>query len=428
VRGFSLGAIALVAACSGDGVYIEVRVPEGMTVDQVDLYLATGGCDPDEDGFCDGIVPPGRANAQRDRVDGEVYFVDDNRPFVSVPDGDGSAWFHLDPSELEIKTAIAVGRDLAGGETGVAIFQPIDLDVTQHVRIALEPVASQEVRGMAQPAVEVWSPTSDDYRCVAAEIQNRVVYIVPRNDPDCDQVTGEECFPGVHLGKQAVSPALIAQSCTTTQANGLCVLGSEGCDETNMSDSAGRCTTSPAVKYCVPDRTCGCDNLGLLCLKGLFDDEGTSVLCTVEAEPDPLVANGKRSCPAKPVAGADISNGSCRDAEVAILADGLAGFGPTANAPVAGTTGYTLAAVTDGGCKVGLAAPNASFPTGILPPATHSLVKLALTPPGSQVEKFMILPLKVVFVDINGEDCANSGGTKCELVTANGEHLAKCFE
>ncbi len=417
-------------------MYIEVRVPPGMTVHQVDLYLATSGCKAAEAGFdCEGIVPPNDdVNRSRDRVDGEVYFVDDNRPFVSSPDEGGSAWFHLEPSEqFEIKTAIAVGQDPVAGETGVAIFQRIDLDVMQHVRIDLEPVASQEVRGMQQPAVEVWSPPSEDYRCVAAELQNRVVYIVPRNDPDCDQVGvgGEECLPGVHKGQQSLSSELQAQTCATTEATGLCVLGSEGCDERNMSDPVGGCTTHPAVKYCVPDRVCDCNDPDLGCLQGLFENNGmgfTGVVCTVEAEPD--LKNGKRSCPSKQVTGVVIASAGCRDAKVAIVNDGLAGFATSVNVPVAGTTGYTLAAVTaGGGCTVGLAPPDARFPTGILPPsATHSLVKLALTPPGSPVEKFLILPLKVEFVDVKATDCSDSTGSKCAFVTANGEQVAKCFE
>ena len=56
-----MGAIALVvAACGGsDGVYLEVRVPDGMMVDQVELFLATRACDDQQAGFdCRGIVPP----------------------------------------------------------------------------------------------------------------------------------------------------------------------------------------------------------------------------------------------------------------------------------------------------------------------------------------------------------------------------------
>lgn len=405
-----------------------------MTVQQVDLYLATGGCKPDPAGFdCEGIVPPNAdLDSSRDRVDGEVYFVDDNRPFVSTPDEDGSAWFHLDPSaQLEIKAAIAVGKDPAAGETGVAIFQKIDLDVTQHVRIDLESIASREVRGLEQPAVEVWRPTSDDYRCVAAEVQNRVVYIVPRNDPDCDQVGlegGQECLPGVHEGQQSLSSELLDQTCATTQATGLCVLGSEGCDERTMSDATG-CTASTAKKYCTPDRVCAnCpDNLAGDCFEGLFG-MSSRIDCIVEVEPDPKGGPGTQSCPDRAVPPALVNNVPCRQAEIAIATDGIQGFASGVMSPILGSqVGATLKpALEDGTCRVGLEPLDAKFPTESSRQTIHSLVKLDVTPPGSPAERFLILPLKVVFIPVT--DCLTAAGTGCSLTTAPDDHFQQCFQ
>jgi hypothetical protein len=436
VRGFSLGAIALlVAACGGDGVYIEVRVPAGMTVDQVDLYLATGDCRPDEVGFnCESIVPPGDSSVPRDRVEGEVYFVDDNRPFVSVPDGDGSAWFHLDPSsQFKLKTAIAVGHDLAGASSGVAIFQQIELDVTQHIRIDLEPVASKEVRGLAQPAVEVWGPTSEDYRCVAAEVQNRVVYIVPSNDPDCDEVaTARECLPGVHLGQQSASAELADQSCTTSEPTGLCVLGSEGCDERNPAD-AGGCTTNPAAKFCVPDRACGCDTLDLACLDALFGDPlaggGTHILCVVEVEPD--IDGGTLSCKDKEIPAATIDNNiggkTCTLPTIAALADGLPGFANSTTVQIANTDVTLKPRTGFSGCAISIDPPNAKFADGTPVFPIFTLVQVQLAQQGAPMQKSLIIPLKVVFSDVMGS-CAVGVETRCTVVTTPNEHLPTCFD
>lgn len=430
MRGFLLGAFALVAACGGDGVYIEVRVPAGMAVDQVDLYLATTGCQPDRDGVCDGIVPPSEANATRARVDGEVFFVDDNRPFVSTPDGDGSAWFHLDPtSQFEIKTAIAVGHDLANVGTGVAILRPIDLDVTQHVRLDLEPVASQQVRGQEQPAVEVWGPTGDDYRCVAAEVKNRVVYIVPHSDPDCDQVAltgGEECLPGVFLGQQAVSSDLSEQTCSISEATGLCVLGSKGCDERNPSDATS-CVASTDKRYCVPDRLCSAcgDVLDGTCFEGLFG-AGSRIDCIVEVEADPQGGLGTQSCPDKSVPGAPINDLPCKQAEIATIPDGVQGFASNVTVPIAGSPdGVTLKPILEGnGCKLGLAPLNAEFANTPLQ-TIRSLVKVDVTPPNANTESFLILPLKVAFVV--AKDCLTGTATQCSLTIAPDDHFSRCF-
>ena len=426
------------AACSGDGVYIEVRVPEGMAVDQIDLYLATGDCKPDEAGFnCEGVVPPAGANLTRDRVEGEVYFVDDNRPFVSVPDGDGSAWFHLAPSsQLDIKTAIAVGHDSSGAASGVAIFQPIDLDVTQHRRVELEPVASKEVRGMAQPAVEVWGPANDDYRCVAAEVQNRVVYIVPSEDPDCDEVSSaRECLPGVHLGQQPVSSELRDQSCATSEPTGLCVLGSEGCDETNPSDpGAGACTTSPAAKFCVPDRACACDTLDVACLEALFGDPnnggGTHIVCVVEVEPN-ADGTGTQSCKDKEIPPAVIEGSvgakTCSLPTIAALADGLPGFGGSTTVQAANTD-VTLKPLTGpSGCAITIAPPNATFEDGTPLFPIFTLVQVQLAQPGAPMPRSLIIPLKVVFSDTL-VPCAAGVQTICTLASSPNERLTKCFE
>lgn len=436
MRGFSLGSIALVAACSSaDGVYIEARVPPGMEVAQVDLFLATLDCQDDAGIACNRLTPPS-TDSPRLPVTGEVYFVDGIRPFVSVPDGDGSAWFHLDPtSTFEIKTAVAVARDAQLRETGVAILLPIDLDVTQHVRVDLAPVMSQQVStGVAQPAAEVWSAPSSDYRCVAAAVENRVVYIVPDHDPDCDSIDtiDNECFPNTYLGKAPVTTELLAQTCAEQSLfTQVCLLGSRGCDEANPQPADDNCTLSQAPTYCVPDRACSCDTVNIPCLTELFGDPlqngGTHIACVVETELDPN--GGTRSCVDKRGDGDPLSSSTCVAPAVGALNDGLAGFvdGATTIAFPGVDGGVTIAPLVDGNCTVSIAPPNTRFTANPPLQPIRTLVKLQVSAPGNLEEKFMIVPLEVKFQQ-PADDCVNGVQTRCTLVAAADEHVGKCAQ
>ena len=403
-------------------MYLEVRVPDGMMVDQVELFLATRACDDQQAGFdCRGIVPPS-GRATRDRVEGEVYFVDNDRPFVSTPEN-GAAWFQLEPnSEIDIKTAIAVGRDPMG-LSGVAIFSGIELDRTQHIRLDLEGVTSETLKEQPRPAVELWGPPNNDYRCVAAAVDDRVVYIVPEDDPDCDQVIAsngeQECLPGVYLGSEKVSPDVGEQTCATSENTGFCVLGGHVCDEQTPDASSGTCISNPAATYCVPDAVCLCDTLDASCLDTVYG--GTHVVCTIEVESDG--GGGVRSCRDKDTSTADLG-GNCGLPTIAALDDGFAGFAPATTVQVANNDVPLQPFLEQGGCQIGLVAPNTQFEATPLVP-TFAFVKVELTDPGAPFQRSMIMPVKIVFKDT--VSCETGLETRCLLVADPGEHLPECF-
>jgi hypothetical protein len=422
--------MAMLAACSGaDGVYIEVRVPAGMTVDRVDLFLATRDCDPgDADLDCHGIVPPEIQNSSRARVEGEVFFVDDTRPFSSVPNGDGSAWFHLEPSsDVDIKTAVAVGR--GAGQPGVVIFNPIDLSITQHVRVDLEPARAQQVTGNVAPAVEVWGPVQGgDYRCVAAEAQGRVVYIVPKADPDCDAVDADvECFPDVFLGADGVSSELDKQSCASF-AGSLCLLGGRACDEASgMTDAS--CTRSD-IDYCVPDHFCAAcpDELGTDCFESSF--AATHVKCVIELQE---IVNGdgtttRKSCGVALAPTELDASGlfdSCGEAELDIVADGFLEFAPTVTTTI-GNAELVLTPRIQPGCKLGFDPVTLELDALPSSSAILSLVKVAVPSPTAGRERFLIMPLEFQFAGT--PDCNQPINTRCQLLSKPNDGYVGCFQ
>lgn len=425
MRGLVL-AWACLAACSADGVYLEVRVPAGLPVNQVDLYLATDACQRGVDGFdCKAIVPP-RLSAGVDRLEvpGSVFFVDDDLPFVSTPDADGSAWFYLDPSSsAAIPAAIAIGHDPDLGETGVALFGAIDVGVTQHLRIDLVPVDSTHVLGQPATEAEVWRAGNDAYRCVAAHVGQSVVYIVPRTDPDCDELpvsAGRECEPGIHLAVEPVSDAIEDQSCPLPLAGGVCGLGAAACNEP-VSPQRGSCTQS-AKTYCVPDQVCTCEAIDDTCLATLFDVGGSRIACTIEASID---GGGFHSCLDRQVLPISLSQQPCSAPEVSPLKDGLTKFASQAVFDLSNGDKVTVEPVVSAACQLGLAPPNATFATTLPEAPLQALVKVDAAPMTPGVE-FVILPLEVTFVEI--PDCAVADGTQCALVEAPGEHVRACFE
>ncbi len=423
MRGFCLrvlGALAL-AACTEDGIYIEVKVPAGMAVTEVDLYLATAECQ-DGDGYdCTAIVGPRFTSEPRQAVPGQVFYVDSDEPFTSSVDGD-TAWFFLSPnSERFVKTAVAVGRD---GETnlGVAILAPIDPRESpkKRVRVELRFAIDDVVRGQT-PAVEVWRPQDDRYRCVGADSDGRVVYIVPREDPDCDEVVDtqqqSECDPGEHLAVEAKD----ALSCTTPRAlDEVCVLGDRPCDETRP-DVVGSCQPS-GFAVCLPDLACACSANDAACVASLFEDPDglgtTHISCVIET----IVDGAERiTCPDLAVAGQQFGGGGeCATPELAIAGDQIGGFAPSviASTPIGDVT---LTPTVDPDCRIGLVAPNARFTQGVPLEPIRALLKVDVTP-NSPETRFMVVPMTVAFTDGN---CGAETG--CFVRLAGGEHVQKCF-
>jgi len=229
--------VACLAACSHDSMVIEV-VSSDASITRVELVLVESHCDT-----CDGDAPPG---AQA-KPTGDVYYQFAGDRFIA-PVSAGVAGFTLLPGASDhIPKLGAIGFDAQGTAKGIAL---LDQDI--HIKDHLGEVIQLELSGMTAQTIVWRAPNAPDTAesCIAI-LSDHDAFVVPRDDQDCDGVTGaDECDPFWYLYAKPADTTpqycLEQQSATTS-----CMVGIEmGCVD---GQTQAGCHPS---SYCVPQRAC----------------------------------------------------------------------------------------------------------------------------------------------------------------------------
>jgi hypothetical protein len=304
-------AIAWTAGCFSDrGLAIEIDVGDtGATA--VELYIGKTRCEDDAPIDCRGIAPPEAAIA----LAGDVWFRDQLSPYIASVTGRAATFRLRSDSAATMPIVIAVGvvpGDDGMRAVGSATLRDVDVPV-DGARIAtatLVPAAPVEP-GPTAPGnltgdrVLVW-PTLTSSCLVVEHWKDGVAardFVVPADDPDCDEVV-RECNPAAYHGESP--PGASFPDCFTTSGSQGCVLASRGCTDDGGPDS-GTCAPH-RDPVCVPASFCdNCPELEGPCTRTQIDLEGDlpRVVCNVPARR--LVA-GLELCPGMASAPLDLSS------------------------------------------------------------------------------------------------------------------------
>jgi len=288
-------AIALAACFSDRGVVVEVDVADTRAI-EVELYLGKTRCDATNPAGidCTAIAPPDGKVA----LGGTIWFRDDIAPYRATVSGH-TATFHLTAdSPTTLPVAIAVGRALTPLRpvaSGVATLH--DLEIPVHsgrvVKVALAAATTvvavpNDTKNLDEDRVREWSKGTPESSCVVVEHwdggQVTREFIVPAEDPDCDDVAKPECNPAAYHGAGSVGGAPAKPDCVVDSA-GVCVLGN-GCSD----DAPGQITDCTALDraLCIPSALCGCTSLTGECIRGKIEGDPLGVpriACAVPTTP-----------------------------------------------------------------------------------------------------------------------------------------------
>jgi len=283
-------AICFLGCSHPEGVAIEVH-PGATSADTVELFIGRTACkDPD----CGGIDPPGVAG----RLPGTVAYRDGDA-IDSAPMVDGVATFRLVPAKRAETLPLVIAVGFTNGDPdSVAIIR--DLDVSSEPELVYATLSGATSHVVSVPTnmsipdgdrVEVWREHSAPMSsCVVVQRwrsgQPEHLFVVPTDDPDCDDVPNGplECNQDVFHASTAPKD-LHNDNCIARfpdQREPICRLGGPGC-----TDGVGttQCAPSP---YCVPGVVCalttGCaPQTSPMCIRMAFANIAaiTRVTCQV---------------------------------------------------------------------------------------------------------------------------------------------------
>jgi hypothetical protein len=300
-------AIALCAGCFSDrGLVIEVDVGD-TRASEVELYLGKTKCDPQNNPAgidCTAIAPPDGTVA----LGGTIWFRDDASPYKATVQG-RTATFHLTAaSATTLPIVIAVGRALTPVRpvaSGTATLRDVEIPIDRGRIVAVALVAAQpaiarpiDAKNLTEERVREWSKTTPESSCVFVEHwDNGAVerdFVVPAEDPDCDDVAKPECNPAAFHGDGIVGGAPIKPDCVVDDAE-RCVIGN-GCND----DHPGEITECAALprELCVPSALCGsCSSLAGDCIRDtIAGDPGIPrIVCEVPTTPTLGMCAGENS-------------------------------------------------------------------------------------------------------------------------------------
>ncbi len=246
--------MAIVAGCSEDGVFIEVRVEERAT--QVELFI---GLEPCTD--CLNLTPA----SSNVPVPARVLYRDANEPLTAPVEPDGSAWFKVAPSPGTEVGMIAIATSDAPDAPpdkpiAVAIVDALDLSLSRHIILETDPAADWDVDEARQPpnGALLWPAK----QCVgAANAARQTTFIVTAGDPDCDAVDAAlECDPLTYLATQGDEGTACAAEATLPSQGAprdFCVLGQ---DSTVCVDGVGPSLGCSQTGPVVGPKVCQCND------------------------------------------------------------------------------------------------------------------------------------------------------------------------
>lgn len=256
--------------CSSDrGLAIEVDVGKtGAT--SVELFIGKDGCTSETrpPGVrCSGIKPLGVTT----ELTGDIWFRDDSVPYTAEVKGH-TATFQLKTDEsITLPIVVAVGsKDGDPTHTvGTAVLRDLAVPVGS-ARIATTTLEAANLVTAKQSSVEaedrviVWSEKTLPSSCVAVEhwAHEQVTrdFVVPADDPDCDDVPqARECNANAYLG--ASPGGLAAKPDCFGLGTTACVLGSRACTDDNGPISGTCAAQQNQAPVCVPSQLCGCETI-----------------------------------------------------------------------------------------------------------------------------------------------------------------------
>ena len=293
-------AAGCVAACFGDrGVAVQIDIGDtGAT--KVELYIGKEPCnDSNVAGVdCTSIAPPDGTIALR----GDIWFRDDPLPYTVAVNG-RTATFQLrseDAVTLPILVAVGLVPGVQG-ERAVGSATLRDVAIPVHgaridtaTLVAASPVLPKQVdnRNLTEDRVLVWTKQTPPSSCVVVEHwqggQVTRDFVVPAEDPDCDDVK-QECNP---MAWRASTPAGFSRpDCFASGSDSTCLLASHAC--VDDGGRTGSCAPQ-REQVCAPEKFCGCDIEGP-CMQSAIDSLMTPRIdCFLPGHP---VSLGLALCP-----------------------------------------------------------------------------------------------------------------------------------
>lgn len=265
----ALSALAVAAAgtagCFSDrGLAIDIDVA-GTGATSVELFLGKTACEASDNPAeidCKALGPP---PADSTPLRGSIWFRDD-LAVEAVPVTGSRATFQLRSSTTTtLPIVIAVGLTQGDHPVGVATLHDVAVPAgsARVLATALVPAGAVQATTPAKTAVEdrvqVWRKAAPPSSCVVAEHWEGGAatrsFVVPGQDPDCDDFVDNDCNPAAYLGTSTPGTAS-RPDCFAPQA-AACVLGSRACTD-GSATRTGACGPQRDATTCVPDRFCAC--------------------------------------------------------------------------------------------------------------------------------------------------------------------------
>ena len=282
------------AGCFHDrGLGVEVDVGD-TGASRVELYLGKTRCEADNAAGidCTTIAPPDSTVAPPEgtvALRGNIWFRDSPLPYTADVKG-GSATFQLQAdgaTTLPIVVAVGFGTTPAGPRAvGTAVLRDVAIPaggarvmLTSLTAAAAVVPTQTDTKDLSEDRVLVWTKQTPPSSCVVVEHWDHGQYtrdfVVPEEDPDCDDVAAPECNPAAYLGSSAVGGAPSKPDCLA-QPETRCVLGAFGCTEAPAAEN-DVCIAQPR-QTCLPDPLCNsCTALAGDCIESELDDESTAL-------------------------------------------------------------------------------------------------------------------------------------------------------
>jgi len=403
-----LFAIALLVTACDDSVWIEIRVPDGLAVDEVELFIARDAC-KDDGGDCKGVRPwTGTDTSVQPFVAGAVFEHNQDLTFVA-PVRDGSASFRIAASDDRLPALMAIGVQNAADRPAVGGITLAELDMSlgaRHLIATLEPAGNTtRVFRWPDPA----DPAREQVGCAGVRHStDPATFVVSPGDWDCDTFPNDaptECAPLVFKSAAASQEIDCAEPVARSGVGDVCALGKGTC-----VDGVGRgCDPEAPHDLCVPQELCDSACKSASCLEQKFVDAPPRIECTFPAVrgPNGFVVcgpNGRRSATTKispnnpfPCLGTPGLTQTLLDPNpVPIL--GFDAAGVPASFEVATVVGPTCELGFELGIGAGLGFGRARF-------ALH-------VPLGNGATSKMLIPVELTLMEVSSADC------EAEITTA----------
>jgi hypothetical protein len=268
VMRWGLGVTCLVAACSGQGVDLEVT--SEVPIDRVELFFANDHCYKDDGTLCDGVA----WETQQPRPPGDVYVMkgDENVVYTQRFDGE-RAVMHLEATsefrEPKLLAIVGFSNDVAVSYAtmwGPRI--PANSAETWQVQLKFAGPGKPSYTTPPEPGerferVQAWKRERVDNpdelsRCLAMQVWDETAhewngtFIVPASDPDCDGRL-VECDP-LHANYNVGGGPTACVTTLSSFGQMPCVLGASLCEDGVRAN--GACLAATSQLQCMPQEIC----------------------------------------------------------------------------------------------------------------------------------------------------------------------------